>query len=80
MFDGIGSEKIVRIENQDRVDSFRRSVVAKQKILKGVTIVRSMLEVKRPGTGLYPEKIKDIIGKKALRDIDEDEILKEGDF
>ena len=36
-----------------------------------------MLDVKRPGTGLYPEKIKDIIGKKALRDIDEDEILKE---
>ena len=80
VFDGIGSEKIVRIENQERVDSFRRSVVAKQKILKWVTIVRSMLEVKRPGTGLYPEKIKDIIGKKALRDIDEDEILKEGDF
>ena len=39
-----------------------------------------MLDVKRPGTGLSPEKIKDIIGKKALRDIDEDEILKKKIF
>ena len=39
-----------------------------------------MLDVKRPGTGLYPEKIKDIIGKEALRDIDEDEILKRRRF
>ncbi len=80
VFDGIGSEKIIRTESQDRVDSFRRSIVTKQKLSKGQTITRSMLDVKRPGTGLYPEKIKDIIGKKALRDIDEDEILKEGDF
>ena len=79
-FDGLGSEKIVRIESQDRVDSFRRSVVTKQKISKGTIIQRSMLDVKRPGTGLPPEKIKDILGKKALRDISEDEILKDEDF
>ena len=79
-FDGLGSEKIVRIESQDRVDSFRRSIVTKQKISKGTIIQRSMLDVKRPGTGLSPEKIKDILGKKALRDISEDEILKDEDF
>ena len=79
-FDGLGSEKIVRIESQDRVDSFRRSVVTKQKISKGTIIQRSMLDVKRPGTGLPPEKIRDILGKKALRDISEDEILKDEDF
>ena len=80
IFDGLGSEKIIRVESQERVDSFRRSIVTKQKISKGTIIQRSMLDVKRPGTGLSPEKIKDILGKKALRDIDEDEILKEEDF
>ncbi len=80
IFDGLGSEKIIRIESQERVDSFRRSIVTKQKISKGTMIQRSMLDVKRPGTGLSPEKIKDILGKKVLRDIGEDEILKEEDF
>ena len=68
-----------RIESQDRVDSLK-SIVTKQKISKGTIIQRSMLDVKRPGTGLSPEKIKDILGKKALRDISEDEILRDEDF
>lgn len=34
-----------------------------------------MLTFKRPGTGISPADIKNVIGKKALVDISEDSIL-----
>ena len=36
-----------------------------------------MLVVKRPGTGIPPPKMKEVIGKKALVDIEEDTVLQE---
>ena len=62
--------KFINISN--RVDSFRRSIVAKQKIPKGVTIIRSMLDVKRPGTGIPPKLLDKVVGTKAVKDIEED--------
>lgn len=57
----------------------RQSIVAAQAIKKGTTISREMLALKRPGTGLGPEKVVDIVGKKATRDIEEDELVLEVD-
>jgi sialic acid synthase SpsE len=54
----------------------RKSVVAKNDILKGATIHQDMLIIKRPDTGLKPSEIKKILGKKAKRTIKTDEILK----
>jgi len=53
----------------------RRSIVAKVKINKGSTIKEEMLTYKRPGTGISPNQIEKVIGKKAKTDIQEDEIL-----
>ena len=39
-----------------------------------------MLELKRPGTGLSPENIKFIIGKKAKKNIYKDKIITTKDF
>ena len=39
-----------------------------------------MLDVKRPGTGLPPEKLSSIVGKKAKRDISEDELIQQTDY
>lgn len=53
----------------------RRSVVAASDIKEGEIISESMLTFKRPGTGISPSEISNVIGKVALTDISEDTIL-----
>lgn len=53
----------------------RRSVVAKCNIVKGQAITENMLTFKRPGTGISPSEIDNIVGKVAIEDIKEDMIL-----
>ncbi|MED4976437.1 N-acetylneuraminate synthase family protein [Heyndrickxia faecalis] len=53
----------------------RRSLVAACNIKVGTKITESMLTFKRPGTGISPSEIKNVIGKIATIDIDEDTIL-----
>lgn len=57
----------------------RRSIVAKRGIPKGARITENMITFKRPGTGLNPNEIGQIIGRKAKKSIREDEII-ERDF
>lgn len=54
----------------------RKSIVSNQDIQKGTIIKKHMLTIKRPGTGLPPEKLPTFIGKKAKQTIKKDEILK----
>ncbi len=53
----------------------RKSLVAKVGINKGTIISRSMLICKRPGTGISPFMIKQVIGKKAKANIEKDKIV-----
>jgi len=53
----------------------RRSLVAKRDIPKGKIIEAEDLTFKRPASGISPKFIDDVIGKRALADIKEDEIL-----
>jgi N-acetylneuraminate synthase len=39
-----------------------------------------LLTFKRPGIGISPDRLSDIIGKQAVTDIEEDTILKEDMF
>jgi len=54
----------------------RRSVVAERDIPKGTTISRDMLTLKRPGTGIEPRYIDNIVGKRAKKDIEKDTVIK----
>jgi len=58
----------------------RRSVVANRDIAMGTVIVAGMLTCKRPGTGLHPRHLESLIGKKARRDLREDDLVKIEDF
>lgn len=55
----------------------RRSIVALGDIKKGTVISEEMLTYKRPGTGISPSRINDVIGKKAKFDILDDTIITE---
>ena len=80
VFKALGTNRIFRVESKERTESFRRSVVAKISIKNGQLITRDMLDMKRPGTGLPPETLKEMIGKKAKRDIKEDELIQKSDY
>ncbi len=54
----------------------RRSLVADADIPKGTVIEAKHLTWKRPASGISPKEIKVLIGKKAVRDIEFDEVLK----
>lgn len=55
----------------------RRSIVSAVDIPAGTAITQDMLTFKRPGTGISPQKIDEVIGKVAAVDIAEDTILQE---
>lgn len=53
----------------------RRSLVANGNISKGERITKNNIIAKRPGTGISPNDVEKLIGKIALHDINDDEIL-----
>ncbi|RSD35151.1 MAG: N-acetylneuraminate synthase [Methanohalophilus sp.] len=53
----------------------RKSVVARIDIERGTVINEKMLAIKRPGTGMLPKKIYEVIGKKAAKKICKDELI-----
>ncbi|NLJ96381.1 MAG: N-acetylneuraminate synthase [Clostridiales bacterium] len=53
----------------------RKSIVAKCPINKGEEFTEKNLAVKRPGEGISPMKWFDILGRKAKKDFEEDELI-----
>ncbi len=58
----------------------RKSLVSACYIKKGTKISYEMITAKRPGTGIKPSLINDVIGKTAKIDIEEDTTLNEKMF
>jgi len=54
---------------------FQKSVVALQEIPAGSIIVPRMLAIKKPGTGIPPKYIENVIGKKARKTIRPDQVI-----
>lgn len=58
----------------------RQSLVATRDLRAGEIVQRSDLTIKRPGTGLAPYMMDDVIGTRVRRDISEDFPLREEDI
>ncbi len=80
IYESLGEDRISRVEDKQRTDEFRRSIVASKDIKKGEVFKKNMLDFKRPGYGLSPEALKYILGKSAKRNIKFDEIIEFKDF
>jgi N,N'-diacetyllegionaminate synthase len=52
-----------------------KSIVAKEPILSGTVITREHICTKRPGTGIQPGHIGNVIGKQAKKDIEQDALI-----
>ena len=67
-----------RVLSDDELESkkqIRRSVVARCKISKGEKIERKNVKLARPGTGIPPKNLKDIIGKRLIRNVDKEDVI-----
>ena len=80
IYEALGSARIEQVESKERIDAFRRSIVAAKEIKKGIVITEDALDFKRPGSGFAPDAIKYMIGKTAKRDIAYDKIIEFDDF
>ncbi len=71
----LGTNRIAVQEDEERKKEFQRSIVTTRRLLKDQLLKKEDLDVKRPGTGLKPEYMNMLIGRKLSRDVDEDVIL-----
>ncbi|KPK39364.1 MAG: hypothetical protein AMJ78_08635, partial [Omnitrophica WOR_2 bacterium SM23_29] len=77
----LGKEDLRIIETERKArENARMSIIAKCDIKKDELIKEDMLTFRRPGTGILPKFIDEIIGKLAKRDIHADEQLKWSDI
>lgn len=53
----------------------RKSIVAKKNIEKGSIFTEENITVKRPGIGISPMMWDEVLGKKAVKDFNEDELI-----
>jgi sialic acid synthase SpsE len=73
----LGQEKITSLQSEEPARrNARRSLVASCDIPAGTKINYNHLTWKRPAHGISPREINNVIGKKVLFDIKEDDILK----
>jgi N-acetylneuraminate synthase len=59
---------------------FTRSLVARQNLAAGTVLAREHLAVKKPGTGLSPDRLDDIVGRRLARPVTADQLLTADDI
>jgi len=69
---GDGVKRITDSERRNIIIA-RKSIVASRTIKKGEPLTEENLTTKRPGNGMSPMKWNEVVGKTAIKDIEEDE-------
>jgi len=70
------SNRSLSEREKNNINNFRRSIVAAKDLKSGTIIDDRMIDYKRPGTGIEPNKYNKVIGKKLLKDLEYDEQIK----
>jgi N-acetylneuraminate synthase len=75
-FEILGSFKVGALEDEESARAnARRSLVASRNIEKGKVITKEDLTFKRPAHGVSPKFIDEIIGKVAVQNISDDDVI-----
>lgn len=79
--DAMGTEeRIIWPEELKQRTNMRRSIVAKENLKANDVLKAEMLDVKRPGIGIPPVRIPEVIGHTINKNIDADNIIMEEDI
>lgn len=68
-------KKTVSESERKNIAIARKSIVAACPIKKGGVFTEENLTVKRPGTGISPMRWEEVIGTKAIKDFEEEELI-----
>lgn len=71
---GDGVKRPMPAEEANRLAG-RRSLAAVRDLAAGTTISREMLTALRPGTGIAPSRLGDVVGRRLMRDVRGGELL-----
>lgn len=71
---GDGTKHISESERKN-IAIARKSIVAAKNITRGEILTEDNLTVKRPGTGISPMRWDEVIGTRAIRDFNEEELV-----
>jgi N-acetylneuraminate synthase len=71
-----GGTRIVSDAELEKRKKFRRSLVARRRLPKGHVLAEGDLDAKRPGTGVSPNEIPYVLGRKVAGDIEEDQVIR----
>ncbi len=67
--------KIPSPSEKKNISVARKSIVAKTSIRIGEELTEANITVKRPGNGISPMRWNEVIGKRAVRNFEEDELI-----
>jgi N-acetylneuraminate synthase len=73
-------ERVVLQAEQEQMLKMRRSVIVTRNMKAGETLTYDALDAKRPGTGIPPVEIDNLVGKKLVRDVQADMLLEKEDI
>jgi N-acetylneuraminate synthase len=69
------SKRIVSPAEMEKRKKFRRSLVARRKLDRGHMLTEADLDAKRPGTGIAPNELPYVIGRRLASDVAADQVL-----
>lgn len=79
--EGLGStERLLSTDELEQRKKMRRSIVSTRDLQVGSVLTRADLGAKRPGTGIPPERLPELIGRSVARPIAADTVIDESDL
>jgi N-acetylneuraminate synthase len=80
MMDNPVDKEVIAEEFDELRSTFTKSIVACKNLKAGSILKADDLTLKKPGTGLPPERLADIIGRRLKRSVTADTLIEESDF
>jgi len=75
-----GETRINLESQQSAIKNARRSLYYANNLNPGDVIKLSDIDIKRPGIGIEPKKIDEVIGRKLIIEVEEDQVIKMDHF
>lgn len=81
VFEALGSgRRTVSDAEMEKRKKFRRSLVARRVLAEGHVVTEADFDAKRPGTGVPPDAMQYVLGRKLSRSLEEDQVLRWSDL
>ena len=80
MMDNPVDKEAIAEEFDELRSTFTKSIVARKNLKAGSILKADDLTLKKPGTGLPPARLADIIGRRLKRSVTADTLIEESDF